>query len=132
MDPSGTICISCCRALLQSKFSIEYLPAFAAWHSDALPYRYLLVLQALIILLYGYICVQFTLAKIVPERIAGKIFLCLGAGYAGIMIIRLLVGLFISSPTWFQAYLPIFFHLDLASFLILVGLFHLLNVNSYE
>ena len=128
----GLFCFRVVSQLLQSKFSVPYLPSFNIWHSGALPYHYLVMAQALIILIYGYICMQFTLEKIVPKKRVGLIFLSLGILYASTMAIRLFVGLFISSSTWFHAYLPIFFHFILALFLIVVGLFHMKNCNLYD
>ena len=118
--------------LIQSKFSVQYLPPFEAWHSGVLRYHYLVMMQALIIFIYGYICAQFTLERVVPRRATGKIFLYSGLFYGGAMVIRMFIGLFISSSTWFHAYLSIFFHFILASFLIVVGLFHLKYFHLYE
>lgn len=127
----GLFCFRVISQLIQSKYNLPYLPTFDSWHSGAFPYHYLVISQISIILFYGYICVQFSLERIAPKRKVGLIFLSLGIIYAGIMIIRLFVGLFVSSSAWFQAYLPIFFHFILALFLLVVGLFHLKNFNFH-
>lgn len=120
----GLFCFRVVSQLVQAKFDVPFLPAFDAWHSGALPYRYLVLTQALIIVACGYICLRFTFGKIVPQKRVGILFLGLGILYASAMAARLLIGLFINSAPWFHAYLPTFFHLVLASFLIIAGTFH--------
>lgn len=128
----GLFCFRVIAQLIQSNFSMDFLPAFEAWHSGALPYHYLVITQILIIFLYVYICIRFTNKNVVPNRKLGNIFLFAGLIYAGIMFARLLIGVFVSSSTWFHAYLPIFFHFVLAAFLIIVGMFHLKFYKFYE
>ncbi len=128
----GLFCFRVVAQLIQSNFSIDFLPAFEAWHSGALPYHYLVITQIFIIFLYSYICIRFTSRKVVPNRKLGNIFLYSGLIYAVAMLARLLIGVFGISSAWFHAYLPIFFHFVLAAFLIVVGLFHLKFYKHYE
>lgn len=128
----GLFCFRVISQLLQSKFSVPFLPPFEVWHSGALPYQYLVLLQLLIVIIYGAICIRFTLEKVVPKKWIGKFFITLGVLYAGAMAIRLFVGLFANSSAWFHAYLPIFFHFILALFLLVVGLFHLKNFDFHD
>lgn len=128
----GLFCFRVIAQFIQSKFSIEFLPAFEAWHSGALPYHYLVVSQVLIVIFYTFICVQFALRKVAPKKWVGILFFSIGTIYAGAMAIRLFFGLFINSSAWFQAYIPIFFHFVLASFLLVVGIFHLKHFTFYD
>ncbi len=128
----GLFCFRVFAQLIQSNFSIDFLPAFEAWHSGALPYHYLVMAQILIIFLYGYICIRFTNRKVVPNKKLGNIFLYAGLVYGIFMLGRLLIGVFMSSSAWFHAYLPIFFHFVLAAFLVVVGMFHLKFYKRYE
>ena len=125
-------CVRVASQLLQAKFSITFLPAFDAWHSGALPYTYLVIFQLIIIFIYGFICIQFSSGKVNPSKTTGIMFLSIGSVYLCAMIVRLLIGLFFSSSTWFHAYLSIVFHYILALFLILVGVFHLKFYDAHE
>lgn len=127
----GLFCFRVISQLVQTKFNLPFLPAFDAWHSGALPYQYLVLIQVLIIFVCGYICLQFTSGKVVPRKRIGMLLLSLGILYASAMATRLFIGLFISSSPWFHAYLPIFFHFVLASFLIIAGTFHLRHSHGH-
>ena len=121
----GLFCFRVISQLVQAKFDVPFLPAFDAWHSGTLPYQYLVLAQVLIIVVCGRICLQFTSGKVVAKKRVGILLFGLGVLYASAMAARLLIGFFISSSPWFHAYLPLFFHFVLASFLMVAGTFHL-------
>jgi uncharacterized protein len=101
------------------------LPDFEAWHSAILPYWLLVISQLLILLIFAHIAWSFTTGRIRPNFILGNVLLIIGGTYFIGMLIRLSLGLTLySDHRWFSNHLPTFFHLVLASFLLLVGHFH--------
>ena len=117
-------CFRVFAQLYQLVFYTHHLPPFEDWYSGALAYPYLLLSQILIIGIYLYICLQFSKGTVNPSKQVGTLFLSIGIIYACFMMGRLLIGQLISNSEWFHAYIPIFFHFILASFLIVVGVFH--------
>lgn len=107
--------------IIKSKF----LPSFESWHGGVLPYPVLLISQMLIIAWMVYITRQFHTGSVIPNYRIGKYVLIIGSVYFLIMLVRLTLGLTIlSAHRWFGSTLPAFFHLVLASFLLLYGHFH--------
>ena len=100
-------------------------PVFGQWHSEVLPYGLLLPLQLLIIAVLARTTLSFWRGTVVPNRSLGRGLLVAGAAYAAVMIARLILGWTVmSGERWFAARLPTAFHFVLASFVILVGVFH--------
>lgn len=119
-------CFRVFSQLLQLIYPLDFLPSFDQWHSGALPYPVLLGFQVLIITACIRVVVSFFKEKAVPSRLKGKIFTVLGAIYFLVMIGRLTIG--IVSPdahSWFLVKIPTVFHLVLASFLLVLGHYHL-------
>jgi len=104
----------------------SFLPSFDTWHSALLPYAWLLAAQILIIIVFAWTAWRFTRGDVTPHSRLGWFLFVLGAIYFGVMLVRLALGLTVlSSHPWFGKTLPAFFHLVLASFLLLVGRFHI-------
>ena len=104
---------------------IAWLPAFDTWHSGALPYWLLLVLQALTLVAQVRIAAAFSAGRVVPSRRAARWWLVAGGIYCSAMLLRLGLGAtLLASQHWFSAWLPTLFHLVLASFVLLVGALH--------
>lgn len=104
---------------------IPWLPAFDTWHSGALPYWLLLSLQLLILCVQARIAVAVGAGRVTPSRRAAWWWLILGSIYFAAMLARLGLGATVlASSHWFSAWLPTVFHLVLASFVLLVGIFH--------
>lgn len=102
-----------------------FLPPFESWHSGALPYPMLLASQCLILIWLMHTALQFSSGTVRPRQRLGKLMLVLGGIYFGVMLIRLLLGLTIlGDQRWFASRVPTFFHLVLASYLLLYGHFH--------
>jgi hypothetical protein len=111
--------------LVQRFFPVSFLPAFDEWHSEALPYWVLVILQTIIILVCLRITYQFITGTAQPNHKKGKFFLLFGILYFSIMLFRLAAGLtFAPDHPWLSAKLPTVFHLVLASFLLVVGHFY--------
>lgn len=125
----------CFRVLaqwVQAYTELAFLPPFQAWQSGAISYKFLLPTQILIIIFYGWIVWCFATKRVSPNRRQGRIFFLAGLIYVLAMVLRLTIGLAgLSQHIWFQSYLPTFFHLVLAIFLIVVGHFHLRPITEH-
>jgi hypothetical protein len=112
--------------LLQYSFNLSFLPSFEAWDSGTLPYGTLIIFQLIIIFIFSKVIYKIAAEKIKPNLKTGYIFTTFGTLYFVIMFFRLITGLTLFKEVkWFSYPIPSFFHLVLASFLILFGCFHL-------
>ena len=111
---------------------VDFLPPMEEWQSGLLPYKYLLASQIIVIILYGKICWDFSKGEgffVLPFNKLGKVFLVFGTVYFISMVIRYILQMIIYPETrWFGGTIPIFLHFVLATFLILVGKYHLREV----
>ena len=125
-----------CRVIAQFSLTImdvPFLQPFEAWYSGAVPYTQLLVSQLLIIVVMGLVAWRFHRAQVVAKRKIGIVLLILGVLYFTVMVIRLLVGFAdLSEAIWFHRPIPSFFHLVLATFVLLVGHFHFTQADRQE
>ena len=125
-----------CRVIAQFSLTITevpFLPPFEAWYSGAVPYPQLLALQLLTIIVMGWVAWRFHRAQVVAKWSMGIVLLLLGFLYFSVMVIRLLVGFAdLSVAVWFHRPIPSFFHLVLASFILLAGHFHLTQADRGE
>ena len=111
--------------LLVYFIDIPYVPSFNQWHSASMPYGLLIFSQSVIILIFTRITLSFTSARVVPRYRAGLALLSVGGLYFSLMLSRLMIAFFsLSDIPWWNKPIPSFFHLVLASFLIVVGYFH--------
>ena len=123
---SGLFALRVFGQLLQLKLDIPYLPPFEAWHSAVVPYGLLVTSQFVILSSYMWVAHRFSKRYVRPSALAARIWLSIGSVYAVVMIGRLVVGLTGLSPNpWFSNYLPTFFHIVLAAFMLVAGAFHL-------
>ncbi len=107
------------------KSAPAFLPSFDAWHSATVPYWLLVASQLVIITILAATAWRFTYGNVHPRPILGRTLLVLGCIYLGVMLVRLALGLTIlTAHPWFSKVLPTIFHIVLAAFLILVGLYH--------
>ena len=112
--------------LAQAQNTLPFLPPFESWHSALIPYPLLLVIQVIILGFLAKVTVTFSKGQVIPSRTAGRIWFGLGAIYFGAMMLRVTLGFTLcSGQAWFSNYLPTFFHLVLASFLLIVGTYHI-------
>jgi uncharacterized protein len=111
--------------LIQKFYDLPFLPPFEAWHSGALAYHWLLASQIMIIVVMSWTCAGFASGRILARRKLGVWLLALGGIYFAVMIFRLIAGItFATDHIWLGAHIPAFFHIVLASFVLLVGYFH--------
>jgi hypothetical protein len=112
--------------LIQLIFPVDFLPHFNSWHSGALPYPILVVFQVIIIAACIKVIVSFFKENAVPSRLKGGIYTIIGAIYFLVMIARLAIGIiYPDANSWFLVKIPTCFHLVLASFLLVLGHYHL-------
>ena len=116
---------------VQWRMEVPFLPSFEAWHSAVIPYELLLAAQILVLGFYGWVALAFWKGNVRASRKSARVWLSIGGMYATVMVMRLVLGLTVmSSHYWFANYLPTFFHLVLAGFMLVVGLFHLRHTAS--
>lgn len=131
---SMALVLFCGRVLaqhVQSVAGIRFLPPFEAWHSGTLPYSLLLVSQILIIIVAGIVLVRVQKNLYDFSRRRGAVLLWLGNVYFLAMFLRFILGLTVlSSHTWFGSILPAIFHMVLAGFLIVLGVYELTNAGK--
>lgn len=110
-----------------------FLPPMERWHSGLIRYRALLACQIIIVIFYAKVCVDFSRGRgffVAPKRRFGNVLLAFGAVYFASMVARYVVIMTLyPERRWTSGAIPIFFHLILASFLLLAGRHHRLNAN---
>lgn len=111
--------------LVQFWHPLEFFPPFEAWHSGALPYRWLVGTQVVILAVCVRIVWRLFQDRVLSSPGKGRLLWVLGCTYFCVMGLRLFLGLTVASEhPWLGARLPTVFHLVLASFVILYGRFH--------
>jgi hypothetical protein len=111
--------------LLQARYPTSWIPAFAQWQGSSRPYPVLLCTQILIVLLVAIVIRRISAGTLIPNIRLGRVLLALGGLYFILMLLRMALGLtLLSSTPWFGAPLPAFFHLVLASIVLLIGHYH--------
>ncbi len=119
-------CLRVFGQLIQYFFSFSFLPSFKEFYSGTLSYQLVLLFQAIIIFFYLRTCLKMSRGKVVANRIKGKRFLILGIIYTSIMVTRYILRMVMfPAERWFGGSIPIFFHIVLASFFIINGIYHI-------
>ncbi|HEX6627058.1 MAG TPA: hypothetical protein VF105_03805 [Gemmatimonadaceae bacterium] len=109
------------------------MPRFESWHGGVLPYPALLFAQLLIIAWFTRTARRFNKGDVTPHRRRGMWVMAFGVVYFLTMLGRLILGLTVMRESrWFTSYLPTFFHLVLASFLLLYAHFHLRGATTAD
>ena len=112
-----------CAQLLQALYPVGWIPEFEDWQSGALPYPILLAGQFGIIGLMSFVLHRVRNGTIRARPWKYRVCLVFGGVYFAVMAFRWLAGLtFMAEQAWFAKSLPAFFHLVLASFILLLGL----------
>ncbi|HYR74769.1 MAG TPA: hypothetical protein VEM96_02915 [Pyrinomonadaceae bacterium] len=114
----------------------SFLPPMSQWYSGLLPYRYLLPAQLLIVVLYGKVCLSFTRGQgflVTPRSRIGRVLLLFGTVYFTSMVIRYPVTMALyPERRWTGGLIPIFFHLVLSAFILLLGRYHYVNSRAAD
>jgi hypothetical protein len=102
------------------------LPAFGAWQSGALPYRWLLVSQVVLAAWMARTAGRVTSGGERTSSARGQWLAVAAAAYGAVMVVRLALGLTaLRGHWWFDAPLPTLFHLVLAAYLGVYADYHL-------
>ena len=125
----GLVFLFCLRVagqLIQVLSPVAWLPPLPAWLGSTLPYAVLFVSQLAIIFLMFRVSRRHASGFVQRHSSLGKWLMFGGAFYFLVMAARLVIGLAdLSGPAWFHRPIPAFFHLVLASFVLLLAAFHL-------
>jgi uncharacterized protein len=117
--------------LIVAIFQVPFLPPMESWHSGVMPYPVLAGFQVIIIIILVRICLNFTKKQLVPRRRLGLRLLGIASLYFTVMIVRYVIRMSLyPQERWFGGTIPIFFHFVLATFILLVGLYHWRNENG--
>lgn len=117
--------------LLQATFPTDWMPPFTQWQGSSLPYPALLISQILIVLAVAIVIRRISTGRLKPNIRLGRLLLVLGGCYFTVMSLRLVLGLtLLSSVPWFAKPIPAFFHLVLASIVLLIGSYHYRNTRG--
>jgi uncharacterized membrane protein HdeD (DUF308 family) len=104
----------------------SFLPAFDAFQGSNLSYSTLLLMQLLILALMLRTCLRVSTGMSVPARPFGRGLAWIGGIYMAGSVARLAVGFAVpSAPAWFSTWIPAFFHLVLAGFVLTAAHYHL-------
>ncbi len=103
-----------------------FLPPFEAFQGSNVPYGLLLSFQLSILVLMLRVAWRVQTDRLVPSRRAGFWLAWAGAAYMAFALGRIAVGLAVpDAHAWFKTWIPAFFHLVLAGFVLAVSLYHL-------
>ncbi len=101
---------------------VDWLPAFDAWQSGAVPYAGLFASQLAILGLQFWLIVNVRSGRFDPSPAVGLTLFGLGLVYFLFMLFRLIAGFtFLTGHSWFDAPLPSLFHMVLAAFIVVVS-----------
>lgn len=104
---------------------ISFLPSFDRWHSEAMPYWALLLIQVIILIIMIITNYFYIARKLILRPLLGRWLLIFGVIYLVSMIIRLILGLtMFTGDRWFANHIPTFFHFVLASWILIIGMVH--------
>jgi hypothetical protein len=110
--------------ILVAFFGVSWLPPMERWYSGLMPYEYLLPSQIVILVLMLKICADYSRGRgffVRPRGFLARPWLWFGWLYLAVMLARLPLQLALKPD---GPLIPIFFHWVLATFVILVGLWH--------
>lgn len=103
-----------------------YLPRFEEFQGSGIPYPALLAIQLTILVVMGRICWRVQSGTMAPRFRAGAFLRAFGGVYLAGSLARIAIGLLVpEAPRWFTAGIPAFFHLVLATFVLVVAHCHL-------
>jgi len=104
----------------------SFLPTFDLFQGSNLRYSTLLLIQLLILGLMLRTCLRIGGGISVADRRLGRGLAWFGGIYMAGSVARIAVGIVMpSAPAWFSAWIPAFFHLVLAGFVLTAAHYHL-------
>ncbi|MEM7259656.1 MAG: sterol desaturase family protein, partial [Pseudomonadota bacterium] len=97
--------------------SVEFLPPFDLWHSEAMPYLLLFTLQCILLALMVWGAFAIPSARHWPRL--GRVVCVFGLVYLASMILRLVIGLGgFSDRLWFEGAVPTAIHFVLIAYVL--------------
>jgi len=103
-----------------------FLPPFEAFQGSNLPYWLLLSFQLSILAVMVRVAWRVQTDRLAPRRRVGFWLAWAGAVYMAVALGRIAVGLAVpDANAWFKTWIPAFFHVVLAAFVLVVSLYHL-------
>ena len=119
---AGLFAMRVAGQLVQAVYELPFLPPFEAWQGLATPYAVLLSVQAVVIVVAAVVLRRVRADSMAPRRWKYQGCYVVGGVYLAVMAFRLTAGqTFLAEYDWFAKWLPAFFHLVLASFIMLLG-----------
>jgi hypothetical protein len=102
-----------------------FLPSADAFQGSNLPYPALLGAQLLILAVMIAVAWRVQRGRMVRNPGAARVLGWLGAAYMAFALARIAVGLGMpGAPAWFRTWVPAFFHIVLAGYVLAVSLYH--------
>ena len=115
--------------------NVPWLPPMEAWMSGLLAYPYLLVSQIVIIVVYAKVCIDFSRGRgwaVLPRRFMARGVLYFGYLYFAGMILRYVLQMILLPETRWEERYRSSSTCVLATFLVLVGLWHRAQLERSE
>ena len=110
---------------VQRWWPLPALPPAHAFQGSSLPYPALLGAQLVILAVMAYYAERMRQAELPPRRRLGAVLAWAAAAYMAVALGRIAVGLFWrGADPWFRTWIPAFFHVVLASFVLLTARYH--------
>lgn len=111
---------------LQRWLPQPFLPPADAFQGSGTPYAILLAVQLAILATMFLVAFRLQTGELVANRRLGRALASAGSLYMTFSVLRIVVGMALpdASP-WFRAWIPAFFHVVLAAFVLTVSLYHL-------
>jgi hypothetical protein len=107
---------------VQRWFPVSFLPSFDAFQGSRLPYSVLLSAQIIIFGGMLAVCRRALSGSLEPNVRRGFAIALVGTIYMTGSILRIVIGLLLPTAShWFRAWIPGFFHLVLAAFVLLLA-----------
>jgi hypothetical protein len=104
---------------------LSFLPPFEAFQGSHLPYWMLLSIQLVLLILMLGVTSRVNGGALQKSARAGQLLAWIGGLYMTGSVGRIAVGIFIDqAPAWFTAWIPSFFHLVLAAFVLTLSGYH--------
>ena len=111
---------------LQRTLPQPFLPPFDAFQGSRLPYALLLGAQVLILAAMALVSWRMQRRRLVPVPRIGSALRVLGSVYMLFALSRIAIGWAVpGANAWFRTWIPAFFHVVLAAFVLTIAHYHL-------
>ncbi len=128
---TGLFLLRVAGQVLQYVLDLTWLPRFDEFQGGSLPYGVLLASQLLLLFTMAWTSLRAQEMRLLRRPRLGRALRATGGLYLTGSLLRLIVG--ITSPEahpWFRAWIPGFFHLVLAAFVLQAACYHLRSATN--